>query len=276
MATPETIRYRDGSSKIVDLTNETTGDSLTVYFRTNSDTMFSNDIADLAAFKRQHANADAWIVEGYADDRGSLEDNVALGQKRADGVAHYLNRSGITTVSHGEASADGMTKEEMKRDRRVTLRPQYFKRAEPVTVKGQIISQALAELPPPYLVDLSGSMADEVGIIRTHKFDDGAVVYAFNDCTGVEEIDPTQASTCGGTPLYASIEEVLRKGVSELTVISDGEETNGGSLSSVISLAQRNGTKINVVGAGVYSAGTKADLMSLATETGGSFYIRDN
>ena len=276
MATPETIRYADGSSKVVDLQNETDGESLTLYFRTNSDTMFSNDIQDLADFARQHANADAWIVEGYADDRGSLDDNLALGQKRAEGVAHYLNRSGVTTVSHGEASAIGVDKEEMRRDRKVTIRPQYFERAEPVTVEGQIIAQALEELPPPYLIDLSGSMAQEVGIIRTHNFDDGAVVYAFNDCTGVREIDPTTADVCGGTPLYDSIEEVLRQGVSELTVITDGEETNGGSLRSVISLANQDGTKINVVGAGVYNASTRAELMSLATETEGTYYIRDN
>ena len=46
-------------------------------------------------------------VEGYADERGSTEYNLALGQRRADGVKKMLVLSGaqsgqVDTVSYGE------------------------------------------------------------------------------------------------------------------------------------------------------------------------------
>ena len=61
---------------------------------------------DKAAYLREHAGVRA-LVEGHADDRGSNEYNLALGDRRANSAKNYLVKSGvaasrITTISYGE------------------------------------------------------------------------------------------------------------------------------------------------------------------------------
>ena len=46
-------------------------------------------------------------IEGHADERGSTEYNLALGQRRADSVKKYLTNLGVSssalrTISYGE------------------------------------------------------------------------------------------------------------------------------------------------------------------------------
>lgn len=69
-------------------------------------------------------------VEGHADERGTTEYNVALGQRRADAVADFLADGGVATgrlevVSYGEERpADaGHGSEAWARNRRVTVGP---------------------------------------------------------------------------------------------------------------------------------------------------------
>jgi peptidoglycan-associated lipoprotein len=47
------------------------------------------------------------MIEGNADERGTVEYNIALGQRRADAVAEYLQRLGVPlarvrTISYGK------------------------------------------------------------------------------------------------------------------------------------------------------------------------------
>jgi peptidoglycan-associated lipoprotein len=47
------------------------------------------------------------IIEGNADERGTVEYNIALGQRRADAVADYMQRLGVPlarvkTISYGK------------------------------------------------------------------------------------------------------------------------------------------------------------------------------
>ncbi len=47
------------------------------------------------------------VIEGNADERGTVEYNIALGQRRADAVRQYLEQLGVSqdqlkTVSYGE------------------------------------------------------------------------------------------------------------------------------------------------------------------------------
>ena len=49
------------------------------------------------------------VLEGHADERGTREYNLALGQRRAESVADYLesrgiNRSRLVIKSYGEES----------------------------------------------------------------------------------------------------------------------------------------------------------------------------
>lgn len=49
-----------------------------------------------AEFLRQHPNVDV-TIEGHCDERGSLEYNLALGQRRANSAKQFLNSLGISS-----------------------------------------------------------------------------------------------------------------------------------------------------------------------------------
>jgi peptidoglycan-associated lipoprotein len=75
-------------------------------------------------------NGDAVRLEGHADERGTPEYNLALGERRAKAIANYLilqgiDRSRIETVSYGEErpAALGQDEDSYARNRRVELRP---------------------------------------------------------------------------------------------------------------------------------------------------------
>ncbi len=78
---------------------------------------FDFDSASLTAEGKSSLDANAAImnqypdikleVQGHADERGTTEYNIALGQKRADSVVRYLLASGVSSsrvksVSYGE------------------------------------------------------------------------------------------------------------------------------------------------------------------------------
>lgn len=81
-----------------------------VYFAFDSAKVAPEYIAGLqqqAAFIKAHGQ-DVVTVSGNADERGSEEYNLALGQKRAAAVAHELKLSGVAdgkvkAISYGEA-----------------------------------------------------------------------------------------------------------------------------------------------------------------------------
>ena len=69
-------------------------------------------------------------LEGHADERGTPEYNLALGERRAKAIEEYLvlqgvNRSRIETVSYGEErpAALGQDEDSYQRNRRVELKP---------------------------------------------------------------------------------------------------------------------------------------------------------
>lgn len=71
-------------------------------------------------------------IEGHADDRGTTEYNVALGQRRAEVIAEYLARLGIArarlrTVSYGEErpAVEGEDEAAWAQNRRGELRPDH-------------------------------------------------------------------------------------------------------------------------------------------------------
>jgi len=81
----------------------------TIYFDTDQ---FAVDSADSAALRRQaeyltqYPNARA-AVEGHADERGTRDYNLALGERRANSAKNYLVSLGISesrlrVVSYGE------------------------------------------------------------------------------------------------------------------------------------------------------------------------------
>jgi len=67
-------------------------------------------------------------LEGHADERGTREYNLALGERRANGIMNFLivngaSRSQIETVSYGEErpARSGTTEEAYQANRRVEI-----------------------------------------------------------------------------------------------------------------------------------------------------------
>jgi peptidoglycan-associated lipoprotein len=80
-----------------------------IYYAFDKDAVPAEDKAMLQAHGKYLSEHTARKVEvaGYADERGSNEYNLALGQRRADGVAKLLKLSGagaaqVKTTSFGE------------------------------------------------------------------------------------------------------------------------------------------------------------------------------
>ncbi len=68
------------------------------------------------------------VIEGHADERGTPEYNIALGERRAQAVEDYLHNLGVqdsqtSTVSYGEEKplVDASTESAYAKNRRAVL-----------------------------------------------------------------------------------------------------------------------------------------------------------
>ena len=101
-----------------------------VFFATNKSvlTTASRDtLRKQAAWLRENKSINV-TVEGHADERGTREYNLALGERRATGILNYLivngaARSQIETVSYGEEQPQdrGSSDQAYQRNRRVEI-----------------------------------------------------------------------------------------------------------------------------------------------------------
>ncbi len=81
----------------------------TVYFDFNSSTLSSSTrdaLESNANFLKEHPSVEVQI-EGHADERGGVQYNLALGEKRSQAVKQYLvsmgvSSSRVTTISFGK------------------------------------------------------------------------------------------------------------------------------------------------------------------------------
>lgn len=85
------------------------GGSTTIYFDTDRFNIDSSDAAALQAQAQYFARYPqlTFTVEGHADERGTREYNIALGERRANSAKNYLVSLGVSsnrirTVSHGK------------------------------------------------------------------------------------------------------------------------------------------------------------------------------
>jgi len=102
----------------------------TIYFMYNSSQVQQDFIAVIAAHAQYLVNHSAQriILEGHADERGSREYNIALGEQRAKSVYRMLKIQGVTdsqmeVVSYGEEkpASDGMDEASWQLNRRVEI-----------------------------------------------------------------------------------------------------------------------------------------------------------
>lgn len=92
-----------------DSDSNTAGSLQTVFFDFNSSTLTSTARAALqnnADFMKRHASVRVQI-EGHADERGGVQYNLALGERRAKSVRDYMIAMGVegsrmTTISFGK------------------------------------------------------------------------------------------------------------------------------------------------------------------------------
>ena len=102
----------------------------TVYFDFDRATLKSEGRTALqGAADSMQGNANAQItIEGHCDERGSIEYNLALGERRAQAVKDYLSQLGVpsnqlSTISYGEERPAEMGSDEMawSRNRRAEM-----------------------------------------------------------------------------------------------------------------------------------------------------------
>ena len=98
-----------------------------IYFSYDSSAISPDQAAICEAVAKHLKQGGGVIVEGHGDERGSREYNLALGERRAIAVRHYLielgvNPSQIQTKSYGEenpAIGDRHDEEAWSKNRRV-------------------------------------------------------------------------------------------------------------------------------------------------------------
>jgi len=101
-----------------------------VYFNLDKYDINSSSIDILnkhANFLRDHRNLKV-TIEGYADERGTPEYNIALGERRANAVSMYLQSNGVSAdqtsiISYGKAKPVelGHNEEAYAKNRRAVL-----------------------------------------------------------------------------------------------------------------------------------------------------------
>ena len=104
--------------------------TLVIYFDFDSSEVHPDDrvvVEAHAQYLARDTNLEV-VLEGHADERGSREYNVALGERRANGVRDMLRLLGVgdhqvSTVSYGEElpEAIGHEEESWSRNRRVVF-----------------------------------------------------------------------------------------------------------------------------------------------------------
>jgi peptidoglycan-associated lipoprotein len=105
-------------------------ESQTVYFAFDNSTIatsYEEMLAAHAVYLSKNPELDV-TIEGHADERGTPEYNIALGERRAMAVSRYLQASGveagqISIVSYGEEKPEilGQSEEAYAKNRRAVL-----------------------------------------------------------------------------------------------------------------------------------------------------------
>ncbi len=118
---PMTTTTEEGSQLNIsgDSDNKTAGGLTTVFFDFDSSTLRSDTKSALDAnnsFLTSNSTVEVQI-EGHCDERGGVEYNLALGERRAKAVMDYLTAMGIpasriTTISYGKEKPIAMGHDE--------------------------------------------------------------------------------------------------------------------------------------------------------------------
>ncbi|WP_172564525.1 peptidoglycan-associated lipoprotein Pal [Vibrio navarrensis] len=121
---------QNGQLSEQELKEQTLRETQTVYFAFDNATI-SSDYEEMLAAHAAYLSKNPSLkvtIEGHADERGTPEYNIALGERRAQAVAKYLQAMGvqadqISIVSYGEEKPLllGQTEEIYAKNRRAVL-----------------------------------------------------------------------------------------------------------------------------------------------------------
>ncbi len=125
-----TVRVSSSESEYINYDSKAVFANATVYFDFDKSTLTSKSIQTLkSAVNALNNNSTIQItLSGHADERGTREYNLALGQRRAEAVSDYLILNGvtkdrITVKSYGEEkpAVYGQDETSYSKNRRVEI-----------------------------------------------------------------------------------------------------------------------------------------------------------
>ncbi len=126
----KTVKASSSMSENINLDSMAIFANATVYFEFDNSSLTSKSIQTLkSAVDALNENTSIKVtLSGHADERGTREYNLALGQRRAESVSDYLvlngiNKSRITVKSFGEEKplAYGQDESSYAKNRRVEI-----------------------------------------------------------------------------------------------------------------------------------------------------------
>ena len=126
----KTVKASSSMSENINLDSMAIFANATVYFEFDKSSLTSKSIQTLkSAVDALNENTSIKVtLSGHADERGTREYNLALGQRRAESVSDYLvlngiNKSRITVKSFGEEKplAYGQDESSYAKNRRVEI-----------------------------------------------------------------------------------------------------------------------------------------------------------
>ena len=126
----KTVKASSAKANNVNLDSKAVFANATVYFEFDKSSLTSKSIQTLkSAVNALNENPSIKItVSGHADERGTREYNLALGQRRAETVSDYfvlngINKSRISVKSYGEEKpvAYGQDEVSFSKNRRVEI-----------------------------------------------------------------------------------------------------------------------------------------------------------
>tara|TARA_B100001758_G_scaffold247796_1_gene267313 strand:+ start:3592 stop:4014 length:423 start_codon:yes stop_codon:yes gene_type:complete len=125
-----TVKASSYESENINYDSKAVFANATVYFDFDKSTLTSKSIQTLkSAVNALNDNSSIQItLSGHADERGTREYNLALGQRRAEAVSDYLilngvNKNRITVKSYGEEkpAVNGQDEISYSKNRRVEI-----------------------------------------------------------------------------------------------------------------------------------------------------------
>ena len=126
----KTVKASSSMSENINLDSMAIFANATVYFEFDKSSLTSKSIQTLkSAVDALNENTSIKVtLSGHADERGTREYNLALGQRRAESVSDYLvlngiNKSRITVKSYGEErpAVSGQDEKSYSKNRRVEI-----------------------------------------------------------------------------------------------------------------------------------------------------------